>query len=224
MTKVKEIIGNIPIYYINLNRSIDRNEYIKNIFKEHDIDIFERIEAIDGNNIDLKFYEDNKLLSSKMSVYEIGCTLSHFNAIKKAYDNNDQLALIMEDDITFDYLKCQTKTINDLTKINDDWECIQLSSTPDRYQRPTLVRKYTLLEGYAYSTTCYLINRKGMSKILDHGIKNLEAADHWIYKILKTYLIRPYFGYLVNQDSLISGTQSHILITARNYWDTFYKI
>ena len=47
----KNMIGSIPIYYINLERSKDRKEYMIEQFKDYKITNYRRIEGVDGKNI-----------------------------------------------------------------------------------------------------------------------------------------------------------------------------
>jgi len=94
-----DIIGNIPIYYINLNRSTDRNTMLLNTFKEYGITNYKRVEAIDGT---LENFKDK--YTSECSNKEIACSLSHIKAIENAYNDNCNYAIIMEDDCNFEYL------------------------------------------------------------------------------------------------------------------------
>ena len=67
------------ILWINLDRSIDRFNYMNNLLSNLNIKN-KRIEAIDGNNLDvksLKNFKVNRILIN----YEIACTLSHIKAI-----------------------------------------------------------------------------------------------------------------------------------------------
>ena len=83
-------------YYINLDRSKDRRQYMEKTFSN-----LHRIEGVDGRNLKI---EKSILKKCKMNVFQIGCLHSHFKAIKTAYDNGDEEALIMEDDIYIDFI------------------------------------------------------------------------------------------------------------------------
>lgn len=69
------------IYCINLDISIDRKEYVSNIFKEL--------------NIPVEFYNIKKHENGGL----YGCFDSHINIIKYAYENNLENILVFEDDI-----------------------------------------------------------------------------------------------------------------------------
>jgi len=74
----------IPLYYINLNYSVDRNNHIiekySNKFK-----IMKRIQAINGAKI-------SNIKNCNSSSYEIACYESHIKAIKTAYEDNQDYA------------------------------------------------------------------------------------------------------------------------------------
>ena len=90
-------------YMINLNRSYDRRNTMNRLYTN-----IKRIEAYDGNLLDT--YDDiviqrdphiwiKKGSNPKTIKYEIGASLSHIKAIKTAYENGDEEAFIVEDDI-----------------------------------------------------------------------------------------------------------------------------
>lgn len=104
---------NIELYYINLDRSLDRNNLMLNQFKNSQNMKYTRISAIDGldftndtfkkySNIEPWRYNNNKCVFS--------CLLSHLNAIKQAYFNKLKRVIILEDEIDLTiYKKNNTK-------------------------------------------------------------------------------------------------------------------
>ena len=108
---IKKIIGDIPILYINLARSNDRKDILEKTLNENDLK-FTRIEAIDGNLIDnvntTYFYCNNNY--PKYSNKEYAILLSHLNTIETFTKIDANLlkygvALVLEDDISFDFIK-----------------------------------------------------------------------------------------------------------------------
>ena len=69
---IKKIIGDIPILYINLERSNDRKEILEKTLIENVLK-FTRIEAIDGNEIDIESIKNQYHVNKKMNKYEIAC-------------------------------------------------------------------------------------------------------------------------------------------------------
>ena len=87
---------NIPIYYINLEKSTERNDNMIAQLKNYN---YTRFPAIDTNHIIFKKYND---LDKSKYIYDsrkLACLLSHLYAIKKAYDNNLKNIIIFEDDV-----------------------------------------------------------------------------------------------------------------------------
>lgn len=225
-----DIFSGLKIYYINLDRSVDRK-----IFIEKELDKYklynERICAIDGNNLDeqikLKkykcFYRDGYLNN-----YEKACTLSHIKAIKTAYDNDDKYAIIIEDDCCFKYIRFQKKKIIDL--FDDEIDLIQLMiiCNPDELEY-LKNEKNIINKGFKSSTGAYVISRTGMKKILDSEyIENLSEADHFLYHKLNVYhTTKPYFRDNINYGTQIrdeKDKENDKILHKKNaiFWDNYY--
>ena len=194
---------NIPILYINLDSSLERNRYIQAQIDFYNLQNITRISGIDGCNklnnnikegnidgIEYKNYCGNKFT-------ELGCLLSHIKAIKHAYDNNYTEALIVEDDCYFGLMPAWDKDSlkHILSELPSDWEIVALYHN----KSIELDKKYTILQHkshYNFGTVAYVINRRGMEKILnycgndviDFKNTNLRVADDYIYKLLNTYI------------------------------------
>ena len=125
---IKKIIGDIPILYINLERSNDRKEILEKTLIENVLN-FTRIEAIDGNEIDIESIKNQYHVNKKMNKYEIACALSHYKALEEIKSKKYEVALVLEDDCNFEYIKYKTLPISELVKIKDDWETIQIAGT-----------------------------------------------------------------------------------------------
>ena len=107
-----------PIYWINLDKSKDRMAWMSNMFKSLGLVNTHRIAAHDVSSTrrswqhgTLVFHPLIKLVprtaesilwedhySSKYYYQEAACLLSHLTAIKQAYDDGNEHALILEDD------------------------------------------------------------------------------------------------------------------------------
>ena len=81
----------IPVYYINMDKYEDRRKYMEEHLKKY-TDNYQRIKGFNGYLIENKendivdgvqFFNDY----AELTKAEIGCTMSHLMAIKKAYDN-----------------------------------------------------------------------------------------------------------------------------------------
>lgn len=190
---VKKI--DLPIYYINLDRSTKRDIFMKKQFNMFNIEDITRISAIDGNRLNEFLFVNDYI---DMSESEIGCTLSHIKAIKTAYEDNKEYAIIMEDDAVLYLIPYWVITLKQIISLAPSgWEIIKLFSIKNK-SSDTFFVKHNSLEP-SYSTMAYIINRKGMKRLLDRvyydgrviikrsdGILN-GTSDQYIYGLLNTY-------------------------------------
>jgi GR25 family glycosyltransferase involved in LPS biosynthesis len=174
---------NIPIYYINLERSIDRNNYMKEQLKKYYINA-KRIEAIDGQKIDMNkgviklndYIYINYINNYKnCSLYELACTLSHLKAIYNAYMDNVEYALIIEDDISFALLPFWNFKLTDIfDRVPKDWNIISLFGIECTNMSKDIYVSFK--DKICYSCCGYIINRKGMINVLN-DIINLNIIN-----------------------------------------------
>lgn len=94
------------IYWINLDRAVDRKNYMDNLLGDSIFKIIPniRISAVDGKMSDemyKKIIKYNK--QPEVTDSEYGCLLSHLNAISTFSKSNYNNAIIFEDDISLDF-------------------------------------------------------------------------------------------------------------------------
>lgn len=231
---IKNIISDIPIYWINLDRSIERRERLEKIFTENSL-INKRIEAIDGKNINIQEIKEKYKISriyKKQIRSAIGCSLSHIKAINEAYNDNLENVIIIEDDCNFEYLKHKIIPLKDLMKIKNDWEIIQLSIISGNKINQK-ISKYTddLVKIPCWGTCAYLINKKGMKNVLENfeKYKEMQVSDLLIYKYSNTYVSIPYFTYYFTNDissNIREYKKGKIPFPDKSkiFWDNYFKI
>lgn len=231
-TTIKNIINNLPILYINLNSATDRKNKIEELLINNELN-FKRIEAIDGKELD--YIELKKIYNfRKMTKNEVACVLSHIKTIQYAYDNDYEIALIMEDDCSFEYLEYKKKSLDELalelTKIENDWEIIQLGIISDKKLHDTFVNffsknKFIKSCYYSLGAVAYLIKKNGMSKILNYyaKTKKLKVADEYIYELTKTYITIPYFTQYSNLFSSDIRNDLNFQNKSKELWDETCK-
>jgi GR25 family glycosyltransferase involved in LPS biosynthesis len=186
--KLNNFMCNIPILIINLPDSIDRKN---NVLKEfQDYNNLHFIDAVDGRNTDYinKYniiYKSNNNLSNPL----IAVICSHSKAIKYAFDNNYEKVCIFEDDVHTDLIKSCNFNLDDICKINQDWEAIQLFYTSGRLALLDETYTHFKTNGLAlldrsneHSGTCYIINRKGIINFLSNVINVDEKCTEFIIK------------------------------------------
>jgi len=224
---------NPPLYFINLDRHKDRLDYMNFMLSNSGVK-YKRVAALDGQEnpdylspfLKLEPTPDFFRIVScnTQSLYRWGCLISHLKAIKAAYEDGCEYAFISEDHVEIDfYLKNINKFNKIISKAPKDYEVIQLyCSNSDFYQnwRKRLDKEsyFTKWNRQNYGAVIYLINRYGMSKILDLSTKNgdLEfteseyyVADFYIYNLLNTYTFLPQF---FSQKTFSEATSSTSLL------------
>ena len=212
--KNKDYLDGIDvIYWINLERSQDRRKNMEKMFEDP---IFKgkkivRISAVDGkaSNID-SILNDNfeGMLPDKFTKVEYACTLSHINAIREFSKTKDEVALIMEDDMTLEFQPYWKKSLKQIMhNAPSDWEIIQLCYIlPNINETPK--KLYTQNNHNYFSTGAYIINKKN-NNIPKMIHSQNPTADVYLYQIFNTYVYKyPMFIYNNNESSTIH--QDHI--------------
>ena len=189
---------NIPFYYINLNSSIDRNKYMiekySNKFKN-----MQRVQAVDGSKI-------TSIKNCNSSPYELACYESHIKAIKRAYEDNQDYALIAEDDLDLneDYVQKYYKSL--ISQLPEDWEILQLVCSNKKMMNFLPLNNITKYTMGNYGALLYLINKKGMNSVINSKTINMNGnkilADHTLYKACNTYTVSPSF----QEDNFINNS------------------
>jgi len=209
----------IPVFYINLDRSKYKREKMENQLKLY-FNNFQRISGVDGSKLYPNIY-NNKITKNvtynlqdfKTTIQRgnpssvIGCLLSHIKTIllvdEKGYNN----AVILEDDTDLQYIpKWKTTIENIIREAPKDWDIIKLFASNEKKQNENIELfnkriKYRKLPQNdiesEWSTGFYIINKRGVSKIMK-DIKNNEfkidkneykhlVADYYLYKNKNVY-------------------------------------
>jgi len=188
---INEPITN-TFYWINLEKASERRINMENLFIINNIKN-KRIDAIQGGPL-----EKDKA---------IACTSSHLKAIKTFYESDDEIGIICEDDLTFEYQKYWRNSLNTvIQEAPKDWEIIQLAViTPFYLQNQSLFSYKKSYIPYQLRTSCtliYVINRKGANKIIKNNKQPSDWAEDFIYNQCKTYIYKyPMFTYPDDNDS-----------------------
>jgi GR25 family glycosyltransferase involved in LPS biosynthesis len=228
-----KINNKIPIYWINLERSVDRKIKFENQLEKYNITNHKKIIGIDGLNICLENYKtiDN------LTRFELGCTLSHLKALKEAFNNKEEYVLVMEDDCNFEYLEYQKYSIGELIEMMNinytGWDLLQLATCnrPDHNVRLSKETNY-ICKGFRNCTTCYLINYNGIDKLTNLN-NTYKQADYHLYDSINTYyLTKPYFTY--NYSKIFSSSVHNMGEESKQtnykredenkkFWDDYHK-
>lgn len=186
--KINSKLIGLPIYYVNMDISTDRRKYMENQAKLLNLPM-SRISAINGNNKnEIQGYK----YGTGISLSELGCTLSHLKAIKTAFDNGNEIALIMEDDASLMLTPLWQTTIENILSSIPNWSIVNLC---------TCIKEKTNINFQKFNPNkplwgcgAYIINRRGMQDVLtatkngmDLMIENghNQVADFLIYNNIK---------------------------------------
>ncbi len=120
---------NVAIYYINLDRSEERNSQLLHTLKDFNYDIH-RISAVDGKNLTYEdvpeyMYEYREKYHTHLTFGEIACTLSHKKALKEFLQSDYDYAIILEDDAI---ITPQLNTLLEHIESVRGWDIIKLEN------------------------------------------------------------------------------------------------
>jgi GR25 family glycosyltransferase involved in LPS biosynthesis len=122
----------------------------------------------------------------------IGCFKSHIAVISQAYDAGYSQVLVLEDDIikTKSYDSINYNEIIQFIQTNNSWEIIQLSwfNVFNSLFVPNSSPYTHLSQGGTLLTSSYIINRKGMERILQtyKNYLGIEAVDEYYKKLFSS--------------------------------------
>lgn len=228
-------------YMISLDHCYERR---KMMYKLYDTDYLHCVNGYYGKNIeeynDIILPENYKKLAS---VGEYGCSLSHIKAIKQAFENGDEEAFIIEDDMHNMYYPLWEKSLKEVIKQKPEKaEClIFYTSNPaiyDMFEKNP--KKEYMICKWTWSTGCYYINRKGMNKILKKYLKDdkidfsnassrhdVIADANVLYPNMYTYFYtRPTFidcceESIIHPEQITVHKQNHNYV--KNYFEKKHK-
>jgi len=178
-------IRKVPIMYINLDRSTDRNLHMIESLTFLKTDFY-RIQGIDMNSMPRKDYQTGSCQDMKYHIKpmmqcrprqkEIAIMLSHLKAINAVIKNDFDNAIIMEDDMSFQYVDGWNETINKI--INDapnGWNIIKLhlsdkngiTKNIELCKKNIMYKKLDNCMEDLQSAGCYIINKKAAKLLIE---------------------------------------------------------
>lgn len=169
------------IYFINLEDRVDRLDKCLEIFKEYNINYYERVNGI-------KILEDDYPYLDQKSRSQLGCALSFYKIIKNAYDNKFENILIFEDDFYFIHAKEKTEEIlsNSIKNLPKEWDIFYLGANImyDYCTSPMVSFEKNLFKvNSAYCTHSMAFSKNGIFKF----IEKFQSEIIFIEKILEEY-------------------------------------
>jgi len=162
----------IPVYCITIRTRTDRIDTLKQHLEKRGI----KGTIIDGIIIDdLEKKSVNPIASNGQNIDAFrACTLSHRKALQTMLDNNDEYAIIVEDDARFckDFKETLALILEKTKPINNN-NLLLLSPFPFSYEGVTHVMKindtfkiFTMAQ-YVFSACGYVVSREMCQKIIE---------------------------------------------------------
>jgi len=180
---IRDRLSGVGIYYVNLNKATDRRKDIDTFIQQYNIPNIQRIEGVYGKDVNDNTYtfSDGRQIQVKneypAAIYndgQLGCFLSHVVALKTAYDNGDEYALILEDDVEMNMVKLWDEGIKEVIhNAPDNWNIIQLVEHPggiisNRFYKYISSGNYVARNIRKYvGTHAYIITRSAMREFLE---------------------------------------------------------
>jgi len=202
---------NIKYYWINIDKCIDRKEFMENQFKLLNIDN-KRISAITPDTISdviedkepyLCGYPDCIKNNGKNCKYEYSTLSSHLKAIREGYNSNDDFFIICEDDIYLNFKLDFEKIIKSLPPNFDILQMMVISNGHTELFYNQFYKNNIPYINYipiTPSAAFYLITHNGARRILDlytnkttgkfnfQNCSFMKLADVLIFQSVNSYV------------------------------------
>jgi GR25 family glycosyltransferase involved in LPS biosynthesis len=174
------------VYYITLEESTERQEYIKKQFTEYDIKPIplkskryaESDDIIEGQFLDVVWPAAR------------GVCASHLKAIKKWYNETEEsYAFFCEDDVSLEPVKYWNFTWKEFVNaLPNDWECVQLMWIKEQFDDLNFRER----SWDDWSATAYILTRGYAKKLIDtyhyDDAFHLTVKDSTVYPVAENIL------------------------------------
>lgn len=206
-----------PIYFINMDKNVERRQFMEDQFKKCNITNYTRIPGVDVDNFKYKVVTDYDLTKKQK-----GCIAAHVMAMIEFLKSDYDIAIILEDDADFSIIPSINFRLKDFieNRVPNDWEIVSLfnllcnDSNNGEYDKNIKLYERKNKHEPCWSTVAYIINKKAAKKFINTVFKNdtiyinktasnfpdYGVADDYIYALLKTYYITPSIIFPYNPD------------------------
>lgn len=224
------------IFIINLERDTKRKQNILKQLEQNNIQNYEFIRAIDGQNGDLEYYSFDVIpdwiepfTSKVMTKGEIGCALSHYNIWEKIINENIEYTLILEDDIILcDNFSQKLDNICSNILETENMDLLYLGRRPLNTNNETKINCNIIKVKYSYGTHAYIVTNRCAQKLLNcNYLQNLFPVDEFLSLLYDdTYPYNKFFKYFENKSIFNAYSVTPLLVDIEfdeNYKSTTYS-
>jgi glycosyl transferase family 25 len=207
----------LAVRIINLERALDRRNAITGRLEKVGLP-FEIFKATDGRALtgDDRAAYDRKTRIERygydLGDNEIACHLSHLRCITAAHEQGYSHVLVLEDDV--DVADDLPDIVQDLLATVPQAECVRLCGLRRRRSLDLCPlgrdRRLVRLLGPACGSQAYILNRRGMEKVMRHGARITVQFDIMLDRYWRTGLeihaVLPYPVSITDVASTITKT------------------
>lgn len=216
-------------FWINCDHSTDRCNFMTTFLKNNNI-LNRRVSAVTPATLYPYAYKDEIHTGHVPTPLEFACLFSHFKCMDLARKEGLKEIIVMEDDILPIY-KIDFKELLKTAPV--DWEILQLfninatkiSENFNKYRENRSI--WSQWDYRDWSTGCYIVNKKGIDRLLGRFLKNDNSfdftgmrcnlvADEVLYVHAKTYTIniplyinRVEFGSIIHPDHMSNHLRAY---------------
>lgn len=220
----------MKVFVINPRSFEKRRFLIKKMLKKISLkyEIFKGVDARSISAIDSEKYSKNssfKSIGRELTLSELACALSHIKLYEKILRLNIKKCLIMEDDANVSPLI--KKIIHNTHKLPKNWDLINFYTETKQIPfgdyiykkyRVTKFNKNVAVQG----CVCYLLNIKGVKKILKYAYPIRFPADGLMGNLkllgINSYGISPELVSIADVSSTIKNRRSFLLKSKYLSW------
>lgn len=200
------------IFYINMDKDVDRNTRMVDQLQKFGIKNFERVSGVEVKIAPPKEAYRNFIKSEpKYIIGNLGCRASHVKCMKIAKERGYERVLIFEDDILF------TEDPNILLRLNinilNDWDMLYFGGLVETFFRNQIVCTHAYaVRGTLYDDIINIADASGMeidnfyAKIIQHMSYNYNQSGKYNVR-----MILPFNMVVQNKD-----LQSNIQLSKRS--------
>lgn len=173
--------------YINLSNSTERKRQCEDFISNFDLSgYYSRFPGVDGKQV-YKYYK-----SSGLSPGQIGCWISHMEAIKKSFEHEYHVHLLEDDFELTSAFPQFLQNFDEATSRIDDWDIIFTDLLPTNMYNAFFIKKIIYMvdnlqnqkrciienarDLYAACASSYIVNKKNKKKVADIIEKGLAIS------------------------------------------------
>jgi GR25 family glycosyltransferase involved in LPS biosynthesis len=216
----------VKMYYINLDKSVDRNENMKSLIEKFGFTNYQRVPGILTGKIEqVNLYKDkistkayntliennkykNRKNHSELTNGSIGCFLSHMEIYKDIVNENIPYAIIFEDDLKINVDRKRFWDLLSNTKFPKDTDIILFNCVPhdDKCIDNDKLRKIH----FFFGTWFYFITNNGAKKALNHLLPINEQIDFKLSLLSYSKIMNIYHYFYKDFDVQANGLGTDI--------------